>query len=225
MTRAQVFADVWSCTLVTPEYDPSPIDCDWHHSLPIADTSRGGPYTASGSLPVPIAFSANQPQSHSTRWPWTASFGGVSSQEGLKRWTRQPPPGLSLASLIDQSDVPANVGFLMQPVLVPGDAGPPATVSATRYWLPLGDELNELEAADSFTTGSAGIMTHVYPLQRGRVQTLGTTFHTQENQMVQTAAAQSVQTGFRTGRIAVLCKVELMTSTHSSRVDGIDSVS
>ena len=41
MTRAEVFADVWSCTLVTPEYDSSPIDCDWHHSQPIADTRQG----------------------------------------------------------------------------------------------------------------------------------------------------------------------------------------
>ena len=43
LTRAEMYAEAYTCTLITPEYDTSPLDCDWSHSYPIADLSRHPP--------------------------------------------------------------------------------------------------------------------------------------------------------------------------------------
>ena len=32
LTKGELYADVWSCSLPTPEHDSSPLDCDWAHS-------------------------------------------------------------------------------------------------------------------------------------------------------------------------------------------------
>ena len=50
LTQAELYAGVWTCTLPTPELDPTPLDCDWAHSYPIANLSRPMPSTPTASL-------------------------------------------------------------------------------------------------------------------------------------------------------------------------------
>ena len=203
MTKAELYADVWSCTLVTPEHDPSPLDCDWSHSRRMANTSVPPPYAPTGSLPVPIAQSADA-RGQGVRRVWHHRFGGVTSRAAVAAWTRSVPQGAADAfRRVDWSAAVSNVTMLQQPVLVPDEPDTPdsvtggalpTTVAETRYDLPTtwavdAEELND--PTSSFVRGSDAVLTHSIPMHFSTLQPLISTFHQQPSQMALTPDAST----------------------------------
>ena len=113
-TAAELYADVWSCTLVSPAHDTAPLDCDWHHTAPLANTTLGPPFLPTGSLPAPVAHAASvgYPAGHQI---WNARFGGVTSEAAVAAWTalgrsegaqsvmQQPRPAADRGALLPHS--------------------------------------------------------------------------------------------------------------------------
>ena len=188
MTRALLFADVWSCTLSTPEYDAAPPDCDWRHTAPVANSSRPGPYLTTGSLPVPVVHAADVgfPFGH---YVWNARFGGVTSNAAIAAWNAAVAAQTSYSA--NSSALPV-VGLIQQPQAALADTLSYSTAE-TRRGLPWQFVL-ELNASEdeSFSQGSAVVLTHTLQAAKSRLQTLYTTFHTQERQMVETPEDSSV---------------------------------
>ena len=148
VTQAEVYADVWSCTLPTPEYDPTlqRQDCDWAHSYPIANLSRPPPYTPTASLPLPIAYSAHS-EYRASRYHSLLRFGGVSSAAALQLWLSAVPTGAAdVLQPVDWTRAPANVTLMQQPLFL-NDATEqsPADFQALRFYMPLAFTLDEAE--------------------------------------------------------------------------------
>ena len=190
VTRAEMYSDVWSCTLPTPEYDHSPLDCDWHHTYPIADLSRGPPYTPTGSMPIPIAHSAHAPFPASAT-NWLIRFGGATSEEAVRMWRATTPVG-AVDSIVpvDWSAAPANVTLMQQPLWVQGMPEPTAAdMEPLRYHLPSAYTLLERELNDPqslFNRGSPYVLTHLVPMDLAKLQPHITTLHAQPHMMAQT---------------------------------------
>ena len=192
VTQAEVYADVWSCTLPTPEYDPTllPLDCDWAHSYPIASLSRPPPYTPTASLPLPIAYSAHS-EYRASRYHSLLRFGGVTSAAALQLWLSAVPTGAAdVLQPVDWTRAPANVTLMQQPLFL-NDATEqsPADFQALRFYMPLVFRLDEAElnSPDSaFTLGSDAVVSHMQPLDSNKLQPLTSTLHLQPQQMVQT---------------------------------------
>ena len=190
LTRAEVYADVYSCTLITPEYDSSPLDCDWSHSSPLANLSRPPPYTPTGSLPLPTAFSAQAPHPFAPN-NWLIRFGGASCEEAMRLWLSTPPIGVQDSLVpVDWTAAPANVTLMLQPLFVPGMPEPlQRDMRPLRFHMPLIFTLTEEELNDDhsvYNRGTPAVMTHLLPTDVSKLQPHITTLHLQPQQMVQT---------------------------------------
>jgi hypothetical protein len=184
VTRAELYADVFSCTLPTPEYQPNAtLDCDWAHSFPLANTSIPPPYAPTGSLRLPAAYGSSSPtptafENSLVRW------GGASSSAALTAWLSTTPTGAAdAANPVDWTLAPSNVSIITQPLFMNGVtagfyAGRPVPdgvgeVMGGRYHLPLAYTLDEAELnsdTSDFTLGSAAVLTHLLPFQRNKLQ-------------------------------------------------------
>ena len=182
MTNATVYADVWTCTLPTPEYqgqgqDAVILGCDWTYGSPLADPNRVVGAMASGSLPVPVAHSASVPfpVGHQV---WQVRVGGLSSVAAQGQWMAR-----FVSSDIDEQS--AGAAVLQQPVAVPGWPDlPKATVDDTRRSLPISYELSAAELNDPAQAGAV-VITHTLPSYSARVQAQYSTAHVQRSNMVQ----------------------------------------
>jgi hypothetical protein len=148
ITRAEMYADVFSCTLPAPEYQPNAtLDCDWAHSYPLADTSVPPPYPPTGSLPLPAAYGASS-NTWTTWYNSLVRWGGASSSAALTAWLSTTPTGVADAvAPVDWSLAPSNVCVIAQPLFLDGFAagfhaggsalGIESAVLSGRYDLPL----------------------------------------------------------------------------------------
>ena len=207
VTRAELYADVYSCTLPTPEYEPAGalLDCDWAHSYPLANVSVPPPYLPTGSLPLPSAYGAMVGSPAALRNSLTR-YGGATSPAALLQWLSTPPTGAADATHpTDWSAAPSNVSLIAQPLFVDGLAAASLAAGAARldgsrelmpgrYHLPLAYVLNETELnsdASDFVRGSAAVLTHLMFLDRNKLQPQLSSLHLQPQQMAQTPAEQS----------------------------------
>ena len=201
MTRAETWADVWTCTLPTPEYDLSPVDCDWRHSVPLASLDRPAAFPArsTGSLPVPVAYGADvgYPAGHRV---WNARFGGVSSVAAMQQWRAQEMGSTGVPSSPSFSSSPSSPTFLpimLQPLIIPASnttgLPEPASLSDTRLHRPIRYVIEEEElASSSFQYGSDTVVTHTLPFKLARIQPLYSTAHEQGSNMALSAAESTV---------------------------------
>ena len=197
MTEAELFADVYSCTLITPEWDPSATDCDWSHTRRMANLSVPPPYLPTASLPVPIAHGPSA-RGQPVRKMWNIRWGGVTSEAAAAAWRATVPQGAADAfEKFDWGSAAHNLTLIAQPVLpanemdFAAEGAPQPTVAETRYDLPTAwtvgeDELNSPNS--SFVRGSDAVITMSVPTHYSTIQYQATTFHQQPSQMVQTAA-------------------------------------
>ena len=196
MTRAEMYADVWTCTLVTPEWrknNRSDIDCDWHYSYPIANLSRDGDSIStaapSSSLPVATAHAA------SALYPAGQNFfdvriGGAYSQQSFEQFTTLRNPFFddnnSGGSKV-RWDSDTNVSTIFQPVIVHTESDPTINdVMVSRYGLPLSvvvDETELNEPLSSFVRGGDLIMTTTSPMRVTSIKPQYTTVFRQPSQM------------------------------------------
>ena len=203
ITRAEMYSDVYSCTLPTPEYEPAgaALDCDWAHSWPLSNASVAPPYAPTGSLPLPAAYGAST-ITPSAYFNSLVRFGGASSQAALAAWLSTTPTGAADAfNPVDWSLAPSNVSTIAQPLFMNGVAAAAAAgglavgglseIMPARHHLPLSYILDETElnsGTSDFTLGSAAVVTHLLPLDLNKLQPHTSTLHLQPVQMVQTPA-------------------------------------
>ena len=200
VTRAEMYADVFSCTLPTPEYQPNAtLDCDWAHSSRLANTSIPPPYPPTGSLPLPAAYGASSGM-YTTWYNSRVRWGGASSGAALTAWLSTTPTGVADAvAPVDWSLQHGNVSMVLQPIFMEGKAagfyaggsatGSVGEVMSGRYDLPLAYTLDEAElnsATSDFALGSAAVLTHLLTLESSSLQPHLTTLHLQPQQMAQT---------------------------------------
>ena len=197
LTRAELYADAWGCTLPTPEYDAAPLDCDWTRSFPIADLAAAVPSEPSASLPVPIAHAASVSSADAGDFAWRLRFGGASSRQAEAEWRSSSPTAVQDAlAPVDWSRQPANVSLLLQPVLYAGLHGHElqSLVPPTRYHLPLVYELDESELSDAsspFNAGSDAVIAHTSDGWADKIQPQLTSVHWQRAQMLHEPDASS----------------------------------
>ena len=185
-TRAEVYADAWSCT-VWPMWvqGSTRADCDWLYTFPFArgEADLTADYAPSGSLPLPIAHSASA--LHPTGgYLINMRIGGATSREAVRAWSTTPLPaadadndgvgGGGVGSGLSRDTQWSNVTFLTQPSgyrsrqLRYTGGSTREEVMASRYGLPLAwtvdeDELND--PTSSFQLGSDDVVSHTQPYQ------------------------------------------------------------
>jgi hypothetical protein len=168
ITRAELYADVFSCTLVTPEYQPNAsIDCDWAHSYPLANMSIPPPYAPTGSLPLPVAYGASS-GTWTTDYNSLVRWGGASSSAALTAWLSTTPTGAADASnSIDWSQAPSNVSVITQPLFMNGIS---AGFFADRSALNTGDDVvaGRYHPAASLDAGRGGAQQRHLGLRSGQ---------------------------------------------------------
>ena len=93
-TKAEVYADAWSCTVWPMWIQGSQnVDCDWHYSFPFAAQKHSAmpDYAPSGSVPLPIAHSTSALHPIGG-YLINMRIGGVTSREALRAWSTTPLP-------------------------------------------------------------------------------------------------------------------------------------
>ena len=196
MTTAEVYADSWACTLTTPEYDSSLLDCDWRHGALIGNSTSEAPFLPVGSLPVPVAHSSQ------TSYPREEDgvvsflrFGGVSTEAAERAWKEAVPSSRAGGpEPIVWALMPSNATLLYQPLHVEGLADEPQSLQRSRFALPTAFVLSEAEMSDpasAFVAGSSAVIGHTLSTEYCKTNPVLSSVHWQRGQMLHTPDVDS----------------------------------
>ena len=185
ITAAELYADVWSCSLFFPSRNPYRMACDWHYSYPGGRADITDSPAPSGSLPVPLTSAA------SVLFPTgrdllNMRIGGATSAESIERLAQlridnQTLPGSAVSVRLPLPPV----SLLRQPAAYRSKALPRSgavlmsDMTAARHHLPLAFLLleDELEGVNSsFHTGTDLLLSHTLAYQQGHAKALFTTW-------------------------------------------------
>ena len=185
ITRAQLYADAWSCLLVIdyvpcapPLVCPFVITCDWHYSYPLGRLNVQQPAAPSGSLPLPLASSASA-LFPTGRDLLNMRVGGGTAALALQQLTALRLDNGSAAHV--RLPLPP-VSLLRQPNSYRSRRLPFVSVdevAASRYHLPLLYELGEVELEDdtaALATGTELLISHTLLYAQGHAKALFTTW-------------------------------------------------
>ena len=185
ITAAEMYADVWSCTLLITSYRPFQVECDWHYSFPQGQIAFTTPPAPSGSLPVPLASAASA-LFPTGRDLLNMRVGGATTAEAIEELTRlqidnRTVPGFPAALRLPLPPV----SLLRQPNAFRSAALPltgavsSSDVAAARRHLPSNYSLSEeeLNSRDStLATGTDVLLAHTLLYQQGYAKALFTTW-------------------------------------------------